>query len=202
MNESRLAKLIPALAPAVLLTLLALSTLAFVRTITEDSVRDNRQRYALRDVVAAMPLDYDNDLYRSTVGFDGSQGLDDMPVTVHVARNGYTVVGVVVLAWVSSGYNGPIQLATGISEAGVIIDVRVRQHRETPGLGARIEPEQSDWLAGFRGASLNKPMNFKLRRDGGIVDALSGATVTSSAVMHGLRDALAFYAANKEEIQR
>lgn len=92
----------------------------------------------------------------------------------------------------SHGYNGDISLAIAVDAEGRVIRVQVIGHRETPGLGDRMERRHTGWLDQFAGRSLESPPppGWGLARDGGAFDGLTGATVTARAVVNGVREAL------------
>ena len=83
------------------------------------------------------------------------------------------------------GYAGPIQLLIGVDAKGALTGVRAISHRETAGIGDAIDAEKSPWIRSFDGRSLADVA------DGGSIDAISGASVTSRAVINGVHDALA-----------
>ena len=79
------------------------------------------------------------------------------------------------------GFGGDVGLMVGIDlETDKIIKARVTTHSETPGIGSRIKDEPAAFLSQFAGMGLDS--NFKTKNDGGDIDALSGATVTSKGV--------------------
>ncbi len=96
------------------------------------------------------------------------------------------------------GYVGPIRLLVGIDAAGEILAVRATAHRETPGLGDRIDTERSGWLLNFFGRHATQSAAVALRREGGDIDHISGATVTSRAVTNAVRKALEYFRLNRE----
>lgn len=100
------------------------------------------------------------------------------------------------------GYAGPIRILVGISYAGEITGVQILEHRETPGLGDRIEARRSDWVYQFDGHSLGDPplSGWALQRDGGQFDQLTGASVTPRAVIKAIRETLVYFAAHREEL--
>ena len=100
------------------------------------------------------------------------------------------------------GYAGPIRILVGVDMAGVITGVRILQHRETPGLGDRIEASRSDWVFQFDGRSMGDPVpaGWALRIDGGEFDQLTGASVTPRAVINAVRDTLLYFDANREQL--
>jgi electron transport complex protein RnfG len=78
----------------------------------------------------------------------------------------------------------------------------VVKHRETPGLGDGIEAHRSHWIEGFTGKSLVDPQaaGWKVKRDGGEFDQLTGATITPRAVVGAVHKALKYFEQNRREL--
>ncbi|WP_077530782.1 RnfABCDGE type electron transport complex subunit G [Vreelandella utahensis] len=101
------------------------------------------------------------------------------------------------------GYSGRIELILGIREDGTLTGVRATEHQETPGLGDAIEVAKSDWILDFNGRSLDNPPPGQWQvGQKGAFDALSGATITSRAVVEAVRRGLAFTAAHHDHLFR
>lgn len=100
------------------------------------------------------------------------------------------------------GYAGPIRILVGVGIDGTVTGVRIVEHRETPGLGDRIDQSRSDWVYQFDGRSLVNPaeVNWLLDVDGGEFDQLTGASVTPRAVIKAIRDTLIYFDAHRDEI--
>jgi len=100
------------------------------------------------------------------------------------------------------GYAGPIRILVGIDINGVVSGVHVLEHRETPGLGDRVESTKSDWVKQFNARSLldPKPEGWRIKGDGGQFDQLSGASVTPRAIIKAIRETLLYFDAHKDEI--
>lgn len=100
------------------------------------------------------------------------------------------------------GYAGPIRILLGIDINGVVTGLRILEHRETPGLGDKIEESKSDWVHQFAGKSLGDPVieDWSIRRDGGEFDQLSGASVTPRAVINAVRETLLYFDANRDQV--
>jgi electron transport complex protein RnfG len=94
-----------------------------------------------------------------------------------------------------NGYSGDIKLIIGINHKGELEGVRVTEHHETPGLGDRVETRKSNWIYQFDGKSLINPSekNWKVIKDGGKFDQLTGATITPRAIVSGIKVALEYY---------
>lgn len=100
------------------------------------------------------------------------------------------------------GYAGPIRLLIGIAMDGSVTGVRVLEHRETPGLGDRIETSKSDWVLQFDGRSLVDPLpgRWKIKGDGGDFDQLTGASITPRAIIKAIKTTLAYFDTNRDEL--
>jgi electron transport complex protein RnfG len=100
------------------------------------------------------------------------------------------------------GYAGPIRILLGIAMDGAITGVRVLEHRETPGLGDKIELLKSDWVLQFDGRSLRDPEAGKwaIRADNGDFDQLTGASVTPRAVTKAIKATLIYFEANRDAV--
>lgn len=100
------------------------------------------------------------------------------------------------------GYAGPIRILAGIDTMGVVTGVHVLEHRETPGLGDRVESTKSDWVKQFNGRSLldPEPTGWAIKGDGGQFDQLTGASVTPRAIIKAIKETLLYFEAHSEEI--
>lgn len=101
------------------------------------------------------------------------------------------------------GYSGPIELILGLRADGTLTGVRATEHQETPGLGDAIEASKSDWILDFEGRSLQNPPPEEWAVEGdGAFDALSGATITSRAVVKAVRRGLSFAETHRDRLFR
>ena len=194
-------------ATALLLMLFATVGAALVgltHDTTAEQIERNHQQLLLRRLNTIMPPDsYDNDLLASTVTLraDPLLGLTQ-DATAYLATRQGKPVGVVLPAVAPNGYNGSIHLLVGIYADGRIAGVRITGHRETPGLGDAIESSRSDWITGFNGKSLTRPdkKKWKVKRDGGVFDQFTGATISPRAVVKAVYSALVYFDRNRENL--
>ncbi|WP_407276698.1 RnfABCDGE type electron transport complex subunit G [Halothiobacillus sp. DCM-1] len=112
------------------------------------------------------------------------------------------VTAVVLPVITHYGYSGDIKLIVGVARDGQVTGVRVTRQNETPGLGDKIEPEKSPWIFGFNGKSLGNPdeKGWAVKKDGGIFDQFSGATITPRAVVGAIHAVLHYVAAHHEQL--
>ena len=90
----------------------------------------------------------------------------------------------------------------GIAADGKLLGVRVLAHKETPGLGDKIEVKKDPWVKSFDGKSLADPTSDKwaVKKDGGIFDQFAGATITPRAVVKAVKGGLDFYTEHRKKI--
>lgn len=87
------------------------------------------------------------------------------------------------------GYSGNIRLLVGLTPKGEILGVRVIEHKETPGLGDKIELRISNWILSFDGQFINSDnlAQWAVKKDGGKFDQFAGATITPRAVVNQVK---------------
>lgn len=168
---------------------------------TEEDILYNEKLTLLRQLNTIIPAEkYDNELLKDTITIKPHILLGTKKDTeVYRARKGNKNVAAVFSSIAPGGYNGPIHLLVGIFANGKIAGIRVVKHRETPGLGDAVSITHSDWILGFDKKSLSHPesKNWKVKRDGGVFDQFTGATITPRAVVKAVHDALLYFEQNK-----
>lgn len=123
------------------------------------------------------------------------------PLPTYVASIDKTPVATVLTLEAPDGYIAPIRLLIGINSEGGVVAVRALKHLETPGLGDQIDAEKSAWIAQFNGRKQpDDSLPLALRRDGGDLDHISGATITSRAVTNAVSNGLKYYAENRQRL--
>ena len=113
-------------------------------------------------------------------------------------RQGDKVIGVILPATARDGYSGDIRALIGVRLDGSVAGVRVVAHRETPGLGDKVDLRKSDWILDFNERSLTNPVlsGWNVEKEGGLFDQFTGATVTPRAVILATRRALEYATLN------
>lgn len=185
----------------VLIGLAAAAILAGLDEVTRERIKDEQQAHALGAVSAMLDGDrYDNELIGDTTTLT-INGLAE-PATVYRARLDGEPAAAVIDMTTPQGYSGDIRLLVALDTEGTVIGVRVLEHRETPGLGDKIERRRSDWIEQFTDRSLGDPEPDAWapdRRDGDF-DTLTSATITSTAVIDAVKRALESFEAQRTEV--
>ena len=122
------------------------------------------------------------------------------PKQIYRARRDGEVVAVIIPAVAPDGYTGDIELIVGVNRDGSIAGVRALSHKETPGLGDKVDTRKSDWVRDFEGRSLANPGldGWAVKKDKGVFDQFTGATITPRAVVAATLRALQFAEANRK----
>ena len=133
--------------------------------------------------------------------FDGTSDqtltIDEIPVTVYTATRDGEVTGYAVESMSKNGFGGEVRLMVGFAPDGEVINVNVLRQTETPGLGTKMADEGNVLLASVKGRKLEskKLVDGKLAvtKDGGDVDALTAATISSRAYVDAINRAWMAY---------
>lgn len=192
---------------AAMLTLFAIlgaTLVSLSHSYTHHQIELNEQAALLRMLSALVkPDQYDNELFTDTLTVTDETFLGSHdPMTLYRARKQGKPVAVVLTTVAPDGYNGRILLLVGLDYAGTVLGVRVVSHQETPGLGDGIESRRSDWILGFNRQSLTTltKEQWKVKRDGGVFDQFSGATITPRAVVKAVYNTLLYYQHYRDQI--
>jgi len=194
---------------SLILAIFALCTagaLALTFSSTKSRIAEQQRLAAAKALVDIVPLSrHDNDMLSDTWAIPdkllAKLGLSE-PSDIHIATNAGKPVAIIVPTTAPDGYSGDIHLLIGINTDSSIAGVRVLSHKETPGLGDKIDLNKSDWILGFDTFSLQnpEPSNWKVKKDGGQFDQFTGATITPRAVVQRVKQTLEFYAAHKADV--
>jgi len=124
------------------------------------------------------------------------------PVDVFVLTDRGAPMATVFATVAPHGYNASIDLLIGVAPIGTVTGVRVVRHRETQGLGDAIDITKSDWMLQFDGKALTSPPAelWAIGQDEGEFDAISGATVTSRAVVAAVKNTLLYFERHSDEL--
>ena len=169
--------------------------LSVVSDWTEAPIAAAARRAEMEAVAAVLPpFDNSPDSCAVSMGEAGEEGR-----TYYVGTRGGSVTGVAVRSSSKNGYGGVIDLMVGVDGAGTVTGVRVLRHSETPGLGANYT--QNDLIQRFYVGRRLMSTDWRVKQDGGDIDAVTGATITGRAVAEALHSALRRYDQEKERLR-
>jgi len=171
---------------------------------TVDIIAENDRRAMLRNLNQILPTEkYDNNLIDDTLELAADNRLGQTTTsTAYLARKNNVITAIIFSSNAPDGYNGEIRLLVGINADGTLAGVRVVKHNETPGLGDAMETKRSDWIFAFDGKSLSQPeaKDWQVKRDGGVFDQFTGATITPRAVVKAVKQCLIYFDRHKKTL--
>ncbi len=172
---------------------------------TRERIAEEQRKAAEKALLEIVPLHrHNNAMLDDTVAVGAEASLLGLrkDADIYVARQDGVPVAIILPAIARDGYSGDIQLIIGINFDGTVAGVRVLAHRETPGLGDKVDLKKSPWILGFNGRSLADPLPEKwaVKKDRGVFDQFTGATITPRAVTAAVKRALDYYAEHRNEL--
>jgi len=155
-------------------TAVAALALAYVHKITEEPIRKAQEAKLKKALTQVLPQ-FDSIVTTKVKPVDGPDSL-----TFYRATKGGENIGTAVKTYTNKGFSGHFEILVGFQPDGTIINTAVLKHTETPGLGDKMDAKKSNFPLQFMGKN---PADFKLAvtKDGGDVDAITAATISSRA---------------------
>ena len=183
--------------------LLAAILLGFADLATRSVILLRQQEDLQANLAQVVPAEFhDNNLLSDTILVNSAEAqLGAEQTEVYLAKKQGEVTAVCFKFIAPDGYAGPITLVMGVDRNGEILGVRVISHVETPGLGDKIEISKSKWILSFNGKSLDHVTleQWAVKKDGGVYDQFSGATITPRKVVQAIRRGLDFFRKHQTE---
>lgn len=173
-------------------------------SLTEDRIAANDKALLEQSLRPALGgLSFDGSLSESRIELQPPHELpgNDAAIVYRVYADNRPAAALFAVT-ARDGFSGPIRILVGVEFDGKVSGVRILQHRETPGLGDKIEPARSNWVFQFDDRSIGDPMEaqWAIETDGGDFDQLTGASVTPRAIIKAIRDTLLYFDAHRDEI--
>ena len=171
-----------------LISLGASDALGYVYEFTKEPIEPsklNKKLEAIRQVVPEFTNNPNDDMFMLPTGEGDS-------LEVYPAVNGTDTVGYAVRSYTNKGFSGYIGFMVGFTPDGTIYNISVLEQKETPGLGTKMVPEGTPDKPAFKDQFRGKnPGSFalKVKKDGGPVDAITAATISSRAFCDGVQRA-------------
>ncbi|MCB1709391.1 MAG: electron transport complex subunit RsxG [Halioglobus sp.] len=191
-----------------LLAMFAVATtllIAGTYLLTKERIGEQKRMAEEKALLEIVPRErHDNSMLDDiiTVGPE-SQGLNlTENKRIYRARRGDEVIAAIIPVRAPDGYTGDIDLIVGVNADGSVAGVRALSHKETPGLGDKVDIRKSNWILGFDGHSLDNPApaGWAVKKDKGVFDQFTGATITPRAVVAATLRALQYAQANSKTL--
>ena len=158
-------------------------SIGYVYELTADPIAEAKKAKTVA-AIKEMVTNFDNNpLEEKTL-------LGDEGVVLYPAREDGIITSVAIETSSNQGFGGKIELIMGVLMDGTVTGYKITQQNETPGLGSKVT--EQDFSRQFVGLNTHND-NFSLKKDGGEIDAVTGATISSRAVVDAVRKAVEAY---------
>ena len=154
------------------ITLIASAGVGAVNMITADAIAEANALATKQAVENVLPQFESNET--------DDMVIDDMAIKIYTAKSGEDIVGYAVESMTKNGFGGVIRLMVGFSPEGKILNVNVLSQAETPGLGTKMCDEGNALISSIQDKDPDD-LSFSVKKDGGELDALTAATISSRA---------------------
>ena len=171
------------------ITLISSAGVGLVNMITVDPIAEAKAK-AVNDAILAVLPEFDE---KQSTELD----IDAMPIKVYTATAAGQTVGYAVETMTKSGFSGVVKLMVGFAPTGEVLNVNVIQQAETPGLGTKMCDEGNPLISSIQGQKLESKKlvdgRLAVKKDGGDVEALTAATISSRAYVDAVNRAYMAY---------
>ena len=187
-KESTLKNMLIAL---MVITIVSGGVLGFIYGLTKptiDKVEENKNVKAINEVLKT----------DVAIANTETKVIEDLTYNLAYDANA-NFIGAAIRTYSMNGFGGKIELMVGILNNGIINKVSVLSQAETPGLGANMV---NDKFKGQFDGKNPKEFNLDVKKDGGDVDAITAATISSRAVSEAVKKAVEGFEANKDQFMK
>jgi len=170
-----------------LVTLVSSAVLGFVYELTKNPIAVSKMKKKNNAIVNVVPEFNNNPIEEMySIGVDGDS------LRFYPAKKDGQLVGTAISTFTNKGFGGNIKLMIGLLPDGTINNIVVLEHKETPGLGDKMQKSKSDFSVQFNGKN---PENFQISvtKDGGNVQAITASTISSRAYCDAVKRAYDTY---------
>lgn len=162
--------------------------LAGLNVLTQAPIAEAQVKAKVEAIAKVTPT-FDNNPYEER--FRILRPGDKDSITIYPAKQGEQIVGYAVETYTNEGFNGHISIMLGLDQEARVVDFSVLEIGETPGLGSKIgewfhAPSRTGGIQDIRGLDLSSKAPLRVSKDGGEVDAITAATISSRAFLDAI----------------
>ncbi len=185
------------------------TSLGYVYELTKEPIAKSKAAKLKNAIGEVTPTFESQDFYMvRPLGFDGevktAKDSAKYFLTFYDVKNGDEVIATAVKSYTDKAFSGRLWLMVGFLPDGTIFNSNVLEHKETPGLGDKTDIKVNDWNIQFK---QKNPANYSLvvKKDGGDVDAITAATISSRAYCDAMKRAydtfMEYKQSNTQEVE-
>jgi electron transport complex protein RnfG len=183
--------------------LVTTSVIALTFSFTHERIEQAKERQLLSTLNQVIDKSmHDNQLHLDCIIVAPNELLGSKPQRVFRARLNGNNTALIIEATAPDGYSGAINLVVALDTNQTVLGARVVEHKETPGLGDKVELRISDWILDFDNVKYNEEtmQRWQVKKDGGQFDQFTGATITPRSVVKAIKNAAIYGQANMQQL--
>lgn len=183
--------------------LVTTSIIALTFSFTHERIEEAKERQLLSTLNQVVDSSmHDNPLHIDCIVVEANELLGNKPQRVFRSRLAGSNTALIIETTAPDGYSGAINLVVAIDDSNTVLGARVIEHKETPGLGDKIELRVSDWILGFSNVKYDDEFanRWQVKKDGGQFDQFTGATITPRSVVNAVRNAALYGQTNLQQL--
>ncbi|AHG61976.1 electron transport complex subunit RsxG [Buchnera aphidicola] len=177
-----------------LFSTISVATTVFINTITKNKIIYQKEQEKSVLLKQVMPLKIYNQFTKKLYTIKNQSLGDNKKRNLWLLFKNNQAQAAIVETTAPDGYAGSINMLVAAYFDGKIIGVRVLSHKETPGIGDKIELSISNWIKKFTDMYVFslEDKNFSLKKYGGKIEQFTGATITPQSVTNAVKRTVVF----------
>lgn len=183
--------------------LVTTSVIAITFGFTHERIEQAKEQQLLSTLNQVVDTSmHDNQLHLDCLIVAPDDLLGNLPQRVFRSRLAGSNTALIIETTAPDGYSGAIKLVVAINNGNTVLGARVIEHKETPGLGDKIELRVNDWILGFDNAKYEDEFvnRWQVKKDGGQFDQFTGATITPRSVVNAIKNAAIYGQTNMQQL--
>lgn len=171
-----------------LITSISALILSWVHEQTKVPIEQAQNNEELKAIEAVIGNDFDNNPYQDRMKIPTSHGKDKLDL--YIGRKDNKIKAIAIKTYSNQAFGGRLELIVGFNILGQIKTYKILKSNETPGLGSKVSEEK--FKSQFSGLK-PRTSSFRLTKDGGDIDGVTAATISSRAVINAINRAYKAY---------
>ena len=183
--------------------LVTTSVIALTFSFTHERIEQAKERQLLSTLNQVIDKSmHDNQLHLDCIIVVPNALLGSKSQRVFRSRLKGNNTALIIEATAPDGYSGAINLVVALDTNQTVLGARVVGHKETPGLGDKVELRISDWILDFDNVKYDEEtiQRWQVKKDGGQFDQFTGATITPRSVVKAIKNAATYGQANMQQL--
>jgi len=173
-----------------------------VNLLTKDKIIEQQKQQLITTLNSLIDPNSFNNTINNECIIVNHELLGNQSQKIYLAKMNDQPVAAALTTIAPDGYNGNIEILVAVNFNGSVNGVRVLQHKETPGLGDKVELRRSNWVLNFTGKKIlgENDNRWAVAKDGGMFDQFTGATITPRAVVNAVKRSVTYFNQHKEAL--